>query len=210
MILKMSIRWRMDISQGKKSPEPKLGRQDWINTGLMVLAEGGVEAIRIEPMAKRMKMTKGSFYWHFKNRNDLLDAILAEWVELDTNGIIEQVNQIDADPHTKLLYLLELAYADNDVMPGLADGSIENAIRAWAKNDRKVAELIAQVDRKRLHYTKEIFLEIGFSEAEAMVRARLAYYALVGELTIGIDPHQANRLAEIRMQYDILTCNINR
>ncbi|NEP62877.1 MAG: TetR/AcrR family transcriptional regulator [Symploca sp. SIO2G7] len=195
--------------QGKKDPESKLGRQDWINAGLMVLAEGGVEAVRIEPLAKRMKITKGSFYWHFKNRNDLLDAILAEWVELDTNGIIEQVNQLDADPKTKLLYLLELAYADNDLMSGLADGRIENAIRAWAKSDQKVANLIAHVDQQRLNYTKALFLKIGFSEAEAIVRARLAYYALVGELTIGIAPHQANRLAEIRMQHDILTCNIN-
>ena len=199
----------MDKKQGKKSPGSKLGRQDWINAGLMVLAEGGVDAIRIEPLAKRMNMTKGSFYWHFKNRNDLLDAILAEWVELDTNGIIEQVNQIDADPKTKLLYLLELAYADNALIPGLADGRIENALRAWAKSDQKVAELIAYVDQQRLNYTKALFLEIGFSEAEAMVRARLAYYSLVGELTIGVAPHQTNRLAEIQMQHAILTFNIN-
>ena len=209
MILKVSIRQRMEKKKAKKNSDSKLGRQDWIHAGLTVLAEGGVDAVRIEPLAKRMKMTKGSFYWHFKNRNDLLDAILAEWVELDTNGIIQQVNQLDTDPKTKLLYLLELAYAENDFMPGLADGRIENAIRAWAKSDQKVAELIAQVDQQRLNYTKGLFLDIGFSEAEAMVRARLAYYALVGELTIGIDPNQSNRLAEIRMQYDILTCKIN-
>lgn len=209
MTLKLSIRWRMEKNKKKKSPDAKLGRQDWINAGLMVLAEGGVEAVRIEPLAKRMNMTKGSFYWHFKNRNDLLDAILAEWVELDTNGIIKQVDQIDADPKTTLLYLLELAYADNEFMPGLADGRIENAIRAWAKTDQKVAELIAQVDQKRLNYTKALFLKIGFSEAEALVRARLAYYSLVGELTIGVPINQAHRSAEIRMQHAILTSDIN-
>lgn len=209
MTLKLSIRWRMEKNKKKKSPDAKLGRQDWINAGLMVLAEGGVGAVRIEPLAKRMNMTKGSFYWHFKNRNDLLDAILAEWVELDTNGIIEQVDQIDADPKTTLLYLLELAYADNEFMPGLADGRIENAIRAWAKTDQKVAELIAQVDLKRLNYTKALFLKIGFSEAEALVRARLAYYSLVGELTIGVPTNQAHRSAEIRMQHAILTSDIN-
>lgn len=199
----------MAKKQGKKSPEAKLGRQDWINSGLIVLAEGGVEAVRVEPLAKRMKMTKGSFYWHFKDRNDLLDAILAEWVEIDTNGIIEQVNQLNADPKTKLLHLFELAIADHGLIPGLADGRIENAIRAWAMSNQKVAELIAHIDQQRLNYTKALFLEIGFSEAEAMVRARLAYYSLVGELTIGVDPHQANRLAEIRMQHAILTFNIN-
>lgn len=209
MVLEMSIRWRMEERQEKKSPESKLGRQDWINAGLMVLAEGGVEAVRIEPLAKRMKMTKGSFYWHFKDRNDLLDAILAEWVEIDTDGIIEQVNQIDADPKTKLLRLLELAIADNGLISGLADGRIENAIRAWAMSNQKVAELIAHVDQQRLNYTKGLFLEIGFSEPEAVVRARLAYYSLVGEFTVGVQTDQVKRLAEIRMQHAILTSNIN-
>lgn len=193
----------------QKTLDPKLGRQDWIKAGLAVLAESGVEAVRVEPLAKRMNVTKGSFYWHFKVRSELLDAILAEWVEIDTNGIIERVNQIDADPKMRLLRLFELAIADNALVPGLADGRIENAIRAWATNDPKVAALIAQIDQRRLNYTKALFLEIGFSEAEALTRARLAYYSLVGELTLGVRTNQTDRLAEIRMQHAILTFNIN-
>jgi AcrR family transcriptional regulator len=198
----MSIRWRM-VRQ--KSPEPKLGRQDWIEVGLVVLAESGVEAVRVEPLAKRMKVTKGSFYWHFKDRNDLLDAILAQWVEVDTDRVIERVNQLDVDPKTKLLHLFELAIADDSLTPGLADGSIENAIRAWATNDAKVAAVLEQVDRQRLDYTKDLFLEIGFPEVEALVRARLAYYSLVGEFAIGVRTNQAERLVEIRLQHSILT-----
>jgi AcrR family transcriptional regulator len=188
-----------------KTLEPKLGRQDWIKTGLAVLAESGVEAVRVEPLAKRMNVTKGSFYWHFKDRNDLLNSILAEWVELDTNSVIDQVNQLGADPKTKLLRLLELAIADNGLNPELADGSIENAIRAWATNDPKVAAVLAKVDQQRLDYTKKLFLEIGFSGPEALVRARLAYYSLVGEFTIGVRTNQADRLAEIQIQHTILT-----
>jgi AcrR family transcriptional regulator len=129
----------------QKSPEPKLGRQDWIKTGLAVLAESGVEAVRVEPLAKRMNVTKGSFYWHFKDRNDLLEAILAEWVEIDTNSIIERVNRLDENPKTKLLRLFELAITDDSLTPGLADGSIENAIRAWATSDPKIVAYIPQV-----------------------------------------------------------------
>ncbi|WP_439341536.1 TetR/AcrR family transcriptional regulator [Vacuolonema iberomarrocanum] len=194
---------------GKQKPtEKKLDRYDWIKEGLVVLAESGMEAIRVEPLAKRINVTKGSFYWHFKDRNDLLNAILAEWVQLDTNSIIERVNQIDAPPKTKLLKLFELAVTDNELMPGLADGRIERAIRAWATNDQKVADLIAQVDQKRLDYTKALFLEIGFAEAEALARARLAYYSLIGELTIGVQVNEGDRLAEIRRQHAILTASI--
>jgi AcrR family transcriptional regulator len=207
MILEMSIRQRM-VKQ--KTLEPKLGRQDWIETGLVVLAESGMEAVRVEPLAKRMGVTKGSFYWHFKDRNDLLDAILTQWVEIDTNSIIERVNRLDADPKTKLLQLFELAIVDDGLIPGFADGSIENAIRAWANHDPKVAALIDRVDRQRLDYTKDLFLKIGFSDAEALVRARLAYYSLVGELTIGVREDRAARLAEIRMQHAILTAETNK
>jgi AcrR family transcriptional regulator len=203
----MSIRWRM-VKQ--ESSEPKLGRQDWIKAGLAVLAESGVEAVRVEPLAKRMQVTKGSFYWHFKDRNDLLEAILAEWVEIDTQSIIEQVNQLDADPKTKLLRLFELAIADDDLTPGLSDGSIENAIRAWATNDAKVAAVLEKVDRQRLNYTKDLFLAIGFSETEALVRARLAYYSLVGEFIIGVRTNHVDRCAEVQLQHNILTAKLNK
>lgn len=206
MILEMSIRQRM-VKQ--KALEPKLGRQDWIETGLAVLAESGMEAVRVEPLAKRMGVTKGSFYWHFKDRNDLLDAIVTQWVEIDTSSIIDRVNRLDADPKTKLLQLFELAISDDGLTPGLADGSIENAIRAWANNDVKVAAIVERVDRQRLNYTKDLFLAIGFSEVEASVRARLAYYSLVGEFTIGVRGDRAVRLAEIRMQHAILTTETN-
>jgi AcrR family transcriptional regulator len=191
----------------QKPPEPKLGRQDWIKTGLAVLAESGVEAVRVEPLAKRMNVTKGSFYWHFKDRNDLLEALVAEWVEIDTNSIIEQVNRLNADPKTKLLRLFELAISGTP--PELADGSIEIAIRAWATNDPKIAAVLAQVDRQRLDYTKNLFLAIGFSEPEALVRARLAYYSLVGEFTIGVSTNPADRLAEAQLQHNILTAKLN-
>jgi AcrR family transcriptional regulator len=206
MIFLVSIRCRM-VKQ--KESVSKLGRGEWIEAGLAVLAESGVEAVRVEPLAKRMKVTKGSFYWHFKDRQDWLTAIVAQWVEIDTNRIIEQVNQIDADPQTKLLELFELAIADDELNPSLADGSIENAIRAWAMTDPQVASVLEQVDRRRLDYTKNLFLEIGFSEPEALVRARLAYYSLVGEFAIGIRGNQADRLAGIRLQHKILTTKLN-
>jgi AcrR family transcriptional regulator len=180
-----------------KKETSSLTRQDWIQQGLKTLAETGLESVRVEPLAKIMGVTKGSFYWHFKNREDLLSAILQEWVTVQTNSIIQQVNELKGDPKTKLLYLFELAVQD--------DGRVENAIRAWATNDANVADVLAQVDRNRLEYTKDLFLQLGFTPVEAMVRARMAYYSLVGEFTIGIQYDQAERLAEIRIQHTILT-----
>lgn len=181
----------------KKNEVSPLGRQDWIDLGLKVLAESGVEAVRVEPLAKLLRVTKGSFYWHFKNREDFLEVILQEWVRRETNSIIEQVEAAGGEATSKLRLLFELAIQD--------DGQVENAVRAWATNDSKTAAALAQVDQRRLHYTKDLFLQVGFSPFEAMVRARMAYYSLIGEFTLGDRTDPVERLAEVRLQHIILT-----
>jgi AcrR family transcriptional regulator len=189
----MSIRHRM-----VKQNEPEsLTRQDWIDRGLLLLGNSGVEAVRVEPLAKLLGVTKGSFYWHFKNREDLLMALLQAWIDLETDGIIAQVDALEGDGHQKLLALFELAVQDY--------GQVETAIRAWATIDVKIAAVVAQVDRRRLDYTRDMFLQIGFTPFEAIVRARLVYYALIGEFMIGTERDLADRLAGIRHQYEILT-----
>ncbi|MGF1600605.1 MAG: TetR/AcrR family transcriptional regulator [Thermosynechococcaceae cyanobacterium] len=193
----MSIRSRMVEGKDRSN----LSRHDWINQGLKVLAASGVGAVRVEPLAKIMQVTKGSFYWHFKNRAELLVAILEEWVSRQTYGIIDHVEGAGGAPHDKLLHLFELAIQD--------EGREEIAIRAWATSDEAVAETLIQVDRQRLGYTQELFVNIGFTSDEALVRARMVYYALVGEFAIGVYPraysNQAERLTEIRHRYAILT-----
>ncbi|WP_157229244.1 TetR/AcrR family transcriptional regulator [Rivularia sp. PCC 7116] len=190
----MSIRHRMV----ENKENIKLGRKDWIEQGLKVLGESGVEALRVEPLAKLMNVTKGSFYWHFKNRQELLDALLQQWVNSQTEGIIQQVDEKDGDAETKLMHLFELAIED--------DGKVENAIRAWATNDVKAASILESVDLHRLEYTRDLFVQVGFTGIDAMVRARMAYYTLVvGEFTVGTRMNQNQRLLEARLQHTILT-----
>lgn len=176
---------------------PKLDRKAWISKGLEVLAVSGVEAVRVEPLAKMMQVTKGSFYWHFKNRAELLSAILAEWVNQETESIIERVEQADGTPREKLLYLFELAVQD--------DMQAERAIRAWATRDLSALETLHEVDQRRISYTQGLFVNVGFSLTEALVRARLVYYALIGEEQIMGQIDRAERLATVRHWYEILT-----
>lgn len=106
-------------------------------------------------------------------------------------------NDENSDATTKLRYLFELAIED--------DGRVENAIRAWAMNDAKIVNVLDRVDRHRLDYTRDLFLAVGFEPLEAMVRARMIYYSLVGESTLGINRDRSERLAEVRLQHAILT-----
>lgn len=167
-----------------------------MNIGLKVLIESGIEAVRVEPLAKLLNVTKGSFYWHFKNREDLLAAMLQEWETRDTDDIIQQVEEKGGNASTKLLNLFQLAYED--------DGQLEKAMRSWAANDTRVATAIARIDRRRIDYIQTLFLQLGFPLVEAKARARLAYYSWIGEFIVGVLPTQAERLEEARINHAIL------
>lgn len=181
---------------GKDKPA-KLGRQDWLMTGLKVLVESGIEAVRVEPLAKLMSVTKGSFYWHFKNREDLIEAMLQEWATRETDNVIEQVEAEGGDAEAKLLNLFHVCAQD--------DARLEKAMRTWAANDAKVAKVIAEIDQRRLDYLRDLFLEIGFLTTDAKARARLSYYSWVGEFTVGISTSQTDRLEEAQLNHAILT-----
>jgi AcrR family transcriptional regulator len=185
----------------KKQAVQKLDRQQWILVGLQVLADNGIDNVRVEPIAKLMNVTKGSFYWHFKNRDDFLAAILQEWVDIETTSLIDQVESLGGDPTVKLLHLFEFATQIN--------GRLENAMRGWAIRDPRVATMVLTVDLDRLKYTEKLFLEVGFSPLESSIRARMAYFSLVGECTVGITRddsiQRAETLVAVRVEHSILT-----
>ena len=182
----------------KQKDVSRLDAQAWIRAGAQVLAQSGVNAVKVEPIAKQLQVTKGSFYWHFKNRRALLEAILHDWVAAETDRVIEQVESEGGSAKEKLLRLFELTVQD--------DGQVERAIRAWAVSDSMPAEVLQIVDQRRLNYTKDLFVAVGFTPFEALVRARLVYYALVAEFMLSKEPEKrADRLKEMRLQHKILT-----
>jgi AcrR family transcriptional regulator len=175
----------------------KLGRQDWLNIGIQALVEKGVETVRVEPLAKLLNVTRGSFYWHFKNRDDLLEEILREWEARNTKSIIEQIEGLNSSPVAKLLSLLEIAAED--------DNLLEKAVRVWSVNDARAAVAIARVDEQRLDYLQNLFLQLGFSELDSKVRAQIAYSVRLGWFVMASSSYASERLKEIRLVHAILT-----
>jgi AcrR family transcriptional regulator len=181
----------------EKETVPKLGRQDWLTIGLKTLVESGIEAVRVEPLAKLLKVTRGSFYWHFKNRDDLLEAILQEWEIRNTESIIQKVEAVDTGPREKLLNLLEIAARD--------DNHLEKAVRIWGVHDTRTSAALGRMDQRRLEYLESLFLELGFSKTEAKVRARIVYSVRLGWFMMESPNELSERLADIRLVYKILT-----
>lgn len=148
----------------------------WIAAALDALATHGIEAIRVEPLAKTLRVTKGSFYWHFADRRALLDAMLSQWTERRIAAIREQARP-DGDPARSLRQLAEL-YTRRSNARGLA---IELAIRALARNDAAASRAVQSVDAERLHLVGALFERLGWSSPEGAARAVTVYAFLFGQ-----------------------------
>jgi len=154
-------------------------KPQWLRAGLEALRKGGVGAVRVERLAGDVGVTKGSFYWHFRDRGALLDALLEFWAREMTDAEFERLQELRAGEAGVALRARLLALATDVLEHGM--GRYDPAVRAWARNDRKVAATVAQVDRRRVRALTAFFEEGGFGAAEAQVRARLFYTFLLGE-----------------------------
>lgn len=153
-------------------PRARLSAIDWINAALDIMVEQSIEQVRIEPLAARLKITKGSFYWHFKDRDALLAAVLDHWVDRATLAIIRRVEQRGQTSESRILQLFMVPFASERSARG---ADVELAIRAWSRRSAMARAAIDRVDKLRLAYFQQLFEAAGFAEADASVRAYAAY-----------------------------------
>lgn len=154
----------------------RLTPDDWIRAAARQMATGGVDSVRVERLAKELKVSKGSFYWHFSDRATLLAEVLKVWEEESTLAVIADVERQDEDPKLKLWALFEEAFG----APAEHD-ALEAAIRTWASRDDLVQRVVRRVDRRRLRFVTDLLSASGLPQAEALRRAELLYCALIGE-----------------------------
>jgi AcrR family transcriptional regulator len=160
---------------GKAKPA-RLDAAAWIAAAFDALAAGGIDAVRVEPLAKALGITKGSFYWHFADRRALLEAMLSAWAQGRVAAIRQQA-AARGDPPAVLRDLADL-YTRNANLRGLA---IELAIRALARTDAAAAKAVRSVDRERLEHVGDLFAALGWGRAEAQARAVVFYSYLFGQ-----------------------------
>ena len=145
----------------------RLSRDDWTAAALRALAAGGLGAVAIEPLATTLGATKGSGYWHFANRADLVTATLDRWERDHTAAVIAQLERsATAQVRLRDLFLLVMTHA--------GPNSVELALLASAA-DPQVAAALQRVTERRLGYLAELFGELGFDRDQARHRALLAY-----------------------------------
>jgi AcrR family transcriptional regulator len=148
-----------------------LSKHDWVTAALAAIAEGGTAAVAVEPLAVRLGATKGSFYWHFANREALIAEALETWERAGTDAYIAEVQGI-ADPAERLERLLSLAMEDD------AEGQVDVGLLGSAY-DPLVAPVFARVQDKRFGFLERCYRDLGLPPMAARHRARLAYGAYI-------------------------------
>ena len=160
------------VGTGRRRASESLTRDDWISGAWDMLGESGFEGVRVEPLARRLGVTKGSFYWHFKDRQELLEALLDRWFSIwdDLSADVE----LASNPADRIWALFE------SVIKRVTRGQTVS-LRMLSHKDPDVARRIEARDASRLSFLMNLLKEIGFPREEARVRGQVYQAIMTGE-----------------------------
>ena len=152
----------------------KNSKEDWIKAAFDVLSEQGMHAVCVEKIARNLDVTKGGFYGYFINRDALLQAMLDYWETTLTERTIALVRKVDGNLHKQLTQLI--AHVETHV-----DESVDRAMTSWSFKDQRARAVVNRVVRNRIDFIKGLFLNEGFSERQAELRARMVHGFVHGD-----------------------------
>lgn len=153
-----AVRKKMSLDASAIEAKADLQPSDWVRAGMKILAQSGVDMVLIPPLAKALGVTKGSFYWHFASREELLLGLIEEWRQHATLRVIEIVERAGVSPHKKIRLI---AFIGTNSPIDEFGGAVELAVRNWARGNPTVRRVVADVDRQRLNYLAQLYTEVG-------------------------------------------------
>jgi AcrR family transcriptional regulator len=159
-----------ELSQGSLMAD-QLSAQDWLHQGLKVLAKSGFTALKAEPLAKAMGVSRGSFYWHFADIGVYHAAILKHWRDVAAEQVIANLEMVSKD-RDALALLLRQAFSSTP--------ALENAVRTWATVDPAARAAVQAIDQRRLGYIETLLRQSGLSADVARARAQILYWTFLG------------------------------
>jgi AcrR family transcriptional regulator len=177
-------------------PKPRLTRQDWIEAAIELLTEAGIGAVSVERLGTKLDVTRGSFYHHFADREDLLRAMLNYWAQRWSYAVRQQIAALGLDPSTTLFALMK-AIRNNRA------ADYDAPFRAWALHDPLARAVVEQVDQARLEFIRAQFEALGFTGFNAENRARLYlhYEMAAPAMFAGPTPEQDEQLLVERHRF---------
>ena len=187
-------------AEAASSSRRTLSREDWIRTALKVLEKGGVASVKVDRLAKTLKVTRGSFYFHFNGRKDLLAALLAEWRRRNWAPFQALESRTDLTAVQQFKAFVSVWVDENPFSPPL-----DMAVRDWGRSSKEVAQAVQEADRFRMGLLRRAFDQMGYAEDEAEVRTRISYFHQIGYYAISFREPRPVRLHYVPIYDDVLT-----
>jgi len=193
---------RVRRAGGRKAPKTApqhLNREDWVAAARKVLVKSGIDDVKVDQLARQIRVTRGSFYWHFKSRQELLDALLQDW-EARNHTELAEIRERWSQSTPDLSEVVAIWLSEDPGFP-----AFDMAIRIWARKSSNVSQAVRRVDNAWIALLTDLFRYSGFGKTESMVRARIAYFHQVGYYALAIPESIEDRLALAPFYYQTLT-----
>ncbi len=175
-----------------------VSKAQWLDAGLHALADSGVAGVTVEGLARSLGIAKAGFYWHFRDRDDLLFQLLEHWTHEITEVITENTQLLALDPKSRLVKAAEII-VDHDLT------RYEISVRQWALQDSKAARAVKKANRKRLDFGRATFSELGFTGDELEMRSMLFVCYHSWEFPMFREISRKRRRELIARRIDLLT-----
>lgn len=175
-------------------------REKWVEEGLRALAEGGVDAVRVEALAKALGVTKGGFYGYFADRGALLTEMLDTWEREAIDDVLDQIQREGGDLLDQVRLAGRLTFSSDRLLP------IDLAIRDWARRDRVVAERLRRVDNRRMQLLRDAISTFCADPDEVEARSLLAFCMAIGSDFLAAD-HPGRSRAQVKARASALLLN---
>ena len=170
-------------------PQTRATRGDWLAAARDTLVTAGVEQVKILPLAQRLEVSRSSFYWYFKDRQDLLDQLVAYWRDTNTRDIVEQARRPSDTITQGVLHVFE-CWTDH----ALFDPRLDFAVREWSRRSPDLRQTVAAEDDARVEAIRQLYLRHGYGETDAFIRARVLYFMQIGYYALDLNEPREQRL----------------
>ena len=182
-----------DVATAETLGSGKSTKLDWLNLAIDALVNEGIDQVKVQVMAKKLGVSRSSFYWFFESIQDLQDQLLSHWLTRNTGPIIERAMRPSGTITRAICHVFE-CWVD----PKLFDPNLDIAVRFWGRRDPKVRAIVEQVDNQRVDALSKMFRRHGYDEEDAFIRARILYFTQIGHYTLEVQEEPAVRLSHLR------------
>jgi AcrR family transcriptional regulator len=175
-----------------------MANDDWLRLAREILIREGVDAVKVDRLAREAGVTRGGFYWRFKSRSDLLDQLLEDWKTSNTEPYLAALSG-PGSAHERFSALVNLWLEERAYSP-----DFDTAVRAWARTSPSVADVVRETDEIRIAALRDVFVLAGYRDDEAFIRARVTYFHQVGYYALGLRETAMDRASLRPLYYKVL------